>query len=171
MEAMRTAIFEDCWLRPSTKWALMAVTTMGIAWPLTFSVTPFLVWRLAWRTPRMASASVVAWAAATLATPAVRASEMAGSSILGSCRNIKVLFPLDPPTTDEEIRAAALQFVRKISGRVKPSKGNEGAFERAVEEVAEAAGRMLRALETKAPARTREEEAERARARFAARQR
>jgi hypothetical protein len=87
------------------------------------------------------------------------------------CRNIKVLFPLDPPTTDEEIRAAALQFVRKISGTVKPSKGNEGAFERAVEEVAEAAGRMLRALETKAPARTREEEAERARARFAARPR
>ncbi|MCX6603406.1 MAG: DUF2277 domain-containing protein [Acidobacteria bacterium] len=87
------------------------------------------------------------------------------------CRNIKVLFPLDPTTTDEEIRAAALQFVRKISGTVKPSKVNEGAFERAVEEVAEAAGRMLRALETKAPARTREEEAERARARFAARQR
>ncbi len=87
------------------------------------------------------------------------------------CRNIKVLFPLDPPTTDEEIRAAALQFVRKISGTVKPSKGNEGAFERAVEEVAEAAGRMLRALETRAPARTREEEAERARARFALRPR
>ena len=87
------------------------------------------------------------------------------------CRNIKVLFPLDPPTTDEEIRAAALQFVRKISGTVKPSKGNEGAFERAVEEVAEAAGRMLRALETRAPARTREEEAERARARLAARPR
>ena len=87
------------------------------------------------------------------------------------CRNIKTLFPLDPPTTDEEIRGAALQFVRKISGTVKPSKVNEGAFEREVEEVAEAAGRMLRALETKVPGRNREEEAARARARFAARQR
>ncbi len=85
------------------------------------------------------------------------------------CRNIKILFPLDPPTTDEEIRAAALQFVRKISGSVKPSTANEGAFERAVSEIAEAAGRMLRSLETKAPARSREEEAARARARFAAR--
>ncbi len=85
------------------------------------------------------------------------------------CRNIKTLFPLDPPTTDEEIRAAALQFVRKISGTVKPSKANEGAFGMAVEEIAEAAGRMLRALETKGPAKTREEEAARARARFAAR--
>jgi len=84
-------------------------------------------------------------------------------------RNIKTLFPLDPPSTDEEIRAAALQFVRKISGTVKPAKANEGAFGRAVEEIAEAAGRMLRALETKVPAKTREEEAARARARFAAR--
>ena len=85
------------------------------------------------------------------------------------CRNIKVLFNFDPPVTDEEIRAAALQFVRKISGYNKPSKGNEAAFDAAVEEVAAASARLLTALETNAPTRNREEEAEKAKARAAAR--
>ena len=85
------------------------------------------------------------------------------------CRNIKVLFNFDPPVTDEEIRAASLQFVRKISGYNKPSKGNEAAFEAAVEEVAAASARLLKALETHAPMRNREEEAAKAKARAAVR--
>lgn len=85
------------------------------------------------------------------------------------CRNIKMLFNFDPPVTEEEIRSASLQFVRKISGFQKPSKTNEAAFGRAVEEVAAASARLLAALETSAPARNREEEAAKARARGAAR--
>jgi hypothetical protein len=85
------------------------------------------------------------------------------------CRNIKTLFHFDPPVTDEEIRAASLQFVRKISGFNKPSKANEAAFTAAVEEVAAASARLLASLETTAPARNREEEAAKARARSAAR--
>ncbi|MDE3200134.1 MAG: DUF2277 domain-containing protein [Acidobacteriota bacterium] len=85
------------------------------------------------------------------------------------CRNIKVLFNFDPPVTEEEIRAASLQFVRKISGYNKPSKGNEAAFDTAVEEVAAASARLLAALETNAPMRNREEEAAKAKARAAAR--
>lgn len=85
------------------------------------------------------------------------------------CRNIKMLFNFDPPVTDEEIRAASLQFVRKISGFNKPSKANEGAFNRAIEEVAEVSGRLLHALQTTAPPRNREEEAAKARARAAER--
>ena len=81
------------------------------------------------------------------------------------CRNIKVLFNFDPPVTDEEIRAASLQFVRKISGYNKPSKGNEAAFDAAVNEVAAASARLLAALETNAPSRNREEEAAKAKAR------
>jgi hypothetical protein len=81
------------------------------------------------------------------------------------CRNIRVLFNFDPPVTEEEIRAAALQYVRKVSGFVKPSKANETAFARAVEEVAEASARLLKSLETMAAPRTREEEAARAKAR------
>jgi hypothetical protein len=85
------------------------------------------------------------------------------------CRNIKILFNFDPPVTDEEIRAASLQFVRKISGFTKPSKANEEAFDRAVEEVATAASRFLHALETTAPPKNREEEAAKAKVRSAAR--
>jgi hypothetical protein len=85
------------------------------------------------------------------------------------CRNIKMLFNFDPPVTDEEIRAAALQFVRKISGTTKPSKANEAAFAAAVDDVASASTRLLTALETTAPARNREEEAAKAKARSVAR--
>ncbi len=85
------------------------------------------------------------------------------------CRNIKTLFNFDPPVTETEIRAASLQFVRKISGFGKPSKANEAAFLLAVDEVAAVAARLLVSLETSAPARTREEEAAKAKARNAAR--
>jgi hypothetical protein len=85
------------------------------------------------------------------------------------CRNIKTLFHFDPPVTDEEIGAASLQFVRKISGFNKPSKANEAAFHAAVEEVAAASARLLASLETTGPARNREEEAAKARARGMAR--
>lgn len=85
------------------------------------------------------------------------------------CRNIKMLFNFDPPVTDEEIRAASLQFVRKISGFNKPSKANEAAFLAAVDEVAAVSGRLLGSLATSAPARSREEEAARAKARNAER--
>jgi hypothetical protein len=81
------------------------------------------------------------------------------------CRNIKTLHNFEPPATDEEIRAAALQYVRKISGSSKPSKANEAAFERAVEEVTASSLRLLRSLVTSAPPRNREIEAERARER------
>lgn len=85
------------------------------------------------------------------------------------CRNIKVLFNFDPPVTEDEIRAASLQFVRKISGYNKPSKGNEAVFDAAVEAVAAASARLLTALETNAPMRNREEEAAKAKARSVAR--
>jgi hypothetical protein len=85
------------------------------------------------------------------------------------CRNIKPLFNFDPPVTDEEVRAASLQFVRKISGFTKPSKANEDAFNRAIDDVAAAARRLMDSLVTSAPARDREIEAEKARARSAER--
>jgi hypothetical protein len=85
------------------------------------------------------------------------------------CRNIKMLFNFDPPVTDEEIRAASLQFVRKISGFTKPSKANETAFLAAIDEVAAASSRLLRSLETTAPPKSREEEAAKAKARAAVR--
>jgi hypothetical protein len=85
------------------------------------------------------------------------------------CRNIKILFNFDPPVTDEEIRAASLQFVRKISGFTHPSKANESAFSLAVDEVAAVSSRLLQSLATNAPPRTREEEAAKAKARGAAR--
>lgn len=85
------------------------------------------------------------------------------------CRNIKPLFNFDPPVTPEEIRAASLQFVRKISGIQKPSKINEAAFREAVDEIAGISGRLLRSLATTAPPRNREEEAAKAKARSAAR--
>ena len=85
------------------------------------------------------------------------------------CRNIRPLFNFEPPATDDEVRAASLQFVRKISGFTKPSKANEAAFDRAVEEVADAARRLVDSLVTTAPARDREVEAAKARARAAER--
>ena len=85
------------------------------------------------------------------------------------CRNIKTLFNFDPPVTDDEIRAASLQFVRKLSGFNKPSKANEEAFLAAVEEVAAISLKLLNSLETNAPPKNREEEAARARARSAQR--
>ena len=85
------------------------------------------------------------------------------------CRNIKPLFNFDPPVTDDEVRAASLQFVRKISGFTKPSKANEDAFNRAIDQVAAAARQLMDSLITSAPARDREVEAEKARARYAER--
>jgi hypothetical protein len=85
------------------------------------------------------------------------------------CRNIKTLFNFDPPVTEEEIRAASLQFVRKITGFNKPSKANEQIFLAAIEEVAAVSNRLLCALETTAPPKNREEEAAKARARAAER--
>jgi hypothetical protein len=85
------------------------------------------------------------------------------------CRNIKTLFNFDPPATDEEIRAASLQFVRKLSGFNAPSRANEEAFNRAIEEVAAVARRLIDSLETHAPPKNRDEEAARARARAAER--
>jgi len=81
------------------------------------------------------------------------------------CRNIRTLFNFEPPATDEEVRASALQFVRKLSGFTNPSKANEAAFGRAVDEVSDAARRLLESLETSRPARDREAEAVKARAR------
>ena len=85
------------------------------------------------------------------------------------CRNIKPLFNFDPPVTAEEIRAASLQFVRKISGFNKPSKANEASFLAAVDEIAGISARLLRSLETNAPPKSREEEAVKAKARAAKR--
>jgi hypothetical protein len=85
------------------------------------------------------------------------------------CRNIKTLFNFDPPITAEEIRAASLQFVRKISGFNKPSKANEGSFLAAVDEIAGISTRLLRSLETNAPPKNREEEAAKAKLRAAER--
>lgn len=85
------------------------------------------------------------------------------------CRNIKTLFNFEPPASDQEVRAASLQFVRKLSGFNKPSRANRAAFERAVDDVAELARKLLDSLETNAPPRNRELEAARARARAAKR--
>ena len=85
------------------------------------------------------------------------------------CRNIKTLYNFDPPVTPDEVRAASLQFVRKITGFNKPSKANEPAFLSAIEEIANVSIRLLRSLETSAPAKNREEEAAKAKARAAER--
>jgi len=85
------------------------------------------------------------------------------------CRNIKTLFNFEPPATEDEIHASALQFVRKLSGFNKPSQANEAAFERAVDEVSRAARKLLASLHTHAPARDRDIEAEKARERSRAR--
>ena len=84
---------------------------------------------------------------------------------IAMCRNIRILFNFDPPVTDEETRAAALQFVRKISGFNKPSKGNEAAFQSAVDDIASISGTLLRSLHTTASPRNRAEEMAKARAR------
>ena len=81
------------------------------------------------------------------------------------CRNSKTLFNFEPPVTEDEVRAASLQFVRKITGFNKPSKSNEAAFNSAIEEIAAISGKLLRSLETSAPPRDREEQAAKARAR------
>ena len=88
---------------------------------------------------------------------------------ISMCRNIKTLFNFDPPVTDEEIRAASLQFVRKVSGFNKPSRANEPAFLAAVAAIAEVSRELLRSLETNAPPKNREDEAAKARARSAQR--
>ena len=85
------------------------------------------------------------------------------------CRNIKTLFNFDPPVTSEEVRAASLQFVRKISGFNKPSKANEAAFLGAIDEIAAISTRLLHSLDTNAPPKNREEEAAKAKARAAER--
>jgi len=85
------------------------------------------------------------------------------------CRNIRTLFNFDPPATDEEIRAASLQFVRKLSGFTAPSKANEAAFNQAIDDVAAVARQLIDSLQTSAPPKNREEEAVKARARSAAR--
>jgi len=85
------------------------------------------------------------------------------------CRSIKTLFNFEPPVTDDEVQAASLQFVRKISGFSKPSKANEAAFSAAVDEIAAASARLLRALETTGTPKTREEEAAKAKLRAARR--
>jgi hypothetical protein len=85
------------------------------------------------------------------------------------CRNIKPLYNFEPPVTDDEIRAAALQFVRKVSGFNKPSKANEAVFLAAVDEIAAVAGKLLTSLETNTPPRNREEEAAKAQVRSAKR--
>jgi hypothetical protein len=85
------------------------------------------------------------------------------------CRNIKTLFNFDPPVTADEVHAASLQFVRKITGFNKPSKANEAAFEAAIDEIAAISNRLLRSLETTAPPKNREEEAAKAKARAAER--
>jgi hypothetical protein len=85
------------------------------------------------------------------------------------CRNIRTLFNFEPPVTEEEIHAAALQFVRKVSGFAKPSKANEGVFLAAVDDIAAVSKRLMNTLETNAPPRNREEEIAKARARSAQR--
>jgi hypothetical protein len=85
------------------------------------------------------------------------------------CRNIKVLANFEPPATENEIRASALQFVRKLSGTTKPSQANEAAFNQAVEEVTEAAEKLIRSLKTNAPPKNRDEEARKAKERSAKR--
>jgi hypothetical protein len=114
--------------------------------------------------------------AAALRSPRVSEGERESTYIAGilapsecMCRNIKPLFNFDPPVTEEEVRAASLQFVRKISGFQKPSKANEPLFLRAVDDVAAISMRLLRSLETNSPPRNREEEAAKAKARSAAR--
>ena len=87
------------------------------------------------------------------------------------CRNIRTLFNFDPPATDEEVRAASVQFVRKLSGFTAPSKANQEAFNRAIDEIAGVARRLVDSLETQAPPKNREDEAAKAKERFLSRSR
>ncbi len=97
------------------------------------------------------------------------ASQGKSGNLEDMCRNIKTLFNFDPPVTEDEIHAASLQFVRKISGFTKPSKANEAAFLAAIDEVAAVSARLLHSLHTEAPPKNREEEAAKAKARAAER--
>src|SRR5262252_8303631 len=112
-----------------------------------------------------------AWSCRNLASPNVLVTDgrAAQRRRLAMCRNIKTLFNFEPPATEDEIRASALQFVRKLSGFGRPSQANEPAFNRAVEEVSDAARRLLHSLSTTSPPRDREVEAGKARARAKAR--
>jgi hypothetical protein len=101
-----------------------------------------------------------------LSSPLFRRLMLKGSAM---CRNIRILFNFEPPVTEGEIQAAALQYVRKVSGFNKPSAANEAAFQTAVEEISAASERLLRSLKTNAPSRNREDEAAKARARNAER--
>src|SRR5512134_1320049 len=105
----------------------------------------------------------------TLSTQGALGVKLPGTGELSMCRNIRTLFNFEPPATDLEIRASALQFVRKLSGFTHPSKANEAAFDRAVDAVTEAAQELIASLVTTAPPRDRTEEAAKARARSAAR--
>src|ERR1700704_6396396 len=106
----------------------------------------------------------------TISAPATnRTTLRRGVTLIIMCRNIKTLHNFKPPATDEEIRASSLQFVRKLSGFTKPSKANELAFDRAVDQVTQAAHELLQSLVTNAPPRDREVEASKARARSAER--
>ena len=110
--------------------------------------------------------------ACSVAARVSRRASRAGSArryATGMCRNIRTLYNFDPPASDEEIRAAALQYVRKISGFTKPSRANEEAFERALDAVAAASSQLLADLQTAAPPKDREVEAAKARARSAQR--
>jgi hypothetical protein len=98
-------------------------------------------------------------------TPSVGDNGIASAEEPDMCRNIKTLFNFDPPATEAEIQASALQFVRKLSGFSRPSQANEEAFDRAVQEVSAAARRLLTSLHTSAPARDREVEAQKAKER------
>lgn len=106
---------------------------------------------------------------AALLARAVRAADPLGVYTGDMCRNIRPLFNFEPPVTDEEIHAAALQYVRKVSGYTRPSQANQQAFDRAVDDVAAATRRLLDSLVTNAPPRDREVEAARARERAAKR--
>lgn len=94
-----------------------------------------------------------------------QAGKIVEEVLFDMCRNIKTLANFEPPATAEEIRASALQFVRKLSGSTRPSRANEEAFDRAVDEVTAAAARLIHTLKTSAPARNREEEARKLQAR------
>jgi hypothetical protein len=94
-----------------------------------------------------------------------RTNDQQAKGSVKMCRNIRTLFNFEPPASEDEIRASAVQFVRKLSGFAKPSRANEAAFNRAVDEVTETARRLLQSLETASPARNREVEAAKARAR------
>ena len=109
------------------------------------------------------------WHSAEMSGPRKAQPQGRPGRISDMCRNIRTLFNFDPPATDEEIRAASLQFVRKLSGFTKPSAANQAVFDGAIDEVAGVARRLIDALVTNAPPRDREEWAARARARAAER--